>query len=486
MLHALKVFSAAFSVLGGCWLGVGEAHAAAPSKPSGAAASGKSAPQRLAAAKASPAALDTFIKPDGEGFFALSLTPDVPQPPQTPRQLVVLFDTSASQTGVYRAQALAALEALLAEQSPDDRVALLAVDLNPVKLTSGFVPASSEEMRGAIAQLKQRVPLGTTDMVAALGAALELQAAASGRVGRVAYLGDGLSPMNSITPEQMRDFADRFIALRTSVSSYGLGPQVDLQLLGALAKNTGGMLVLGSEDSAGHRAGGELADAVRGAVFWPTSVELPASLHATYYRGVPPLRFDRDTVVIGGLDGAALAGGPLKIRAAGELAGKPLELRWQVAPGPASDDHAYLGELVKAAERDGGVSLPSVGSAGLSELRRLANVRTRGLVRLSEQALALGNLSQAEQLADHVAQIDPNNPAASVVQAAVRKAHDRIDGSAAGNLKVVGMKAPRKGAPDDGELEAPDGELLDQVERQQWVYQQYLRSEVRNAVGQAR
>ncbi|HEV7225051.1 MAG TPA: VWA domain-containing protein, partial [Pirellulales bacterium] len=485
MLHALKVFSAAFSVLGGCWLGVGEAAAAAPSKPPGAAASGKSAPQRLAA-KASPVALDTFIKPDGEGFFALSLTPDVPQPPQTPRQLAVLFDTSASQTGVYRAQALAALEALLAEQSPDDRVALLAVDLNPVKLTSGFVPASSEEMRRAIDQLKQRVPLGTTDMVAALAAALELQAAAPGRVGRIAYLGDGMSPMNSIAPQQMRDFADRFIALRTSVSSYGLGPQVDLQLLGALAKNTGGMLVLASEDSAGRRAGGELADAVRGAVFWPTSVELPEPLHVAYYRGVPPLRFDRDTVVIGGFDGAKLAGGPLKIRAAGELAGKPLELRWQVAPGPASDDHAYLGELVKMAERDGGVSLPSVGSAGLSELRRLANVRTRGLVRLSEQALALGNLSQAEQLADHVSQIDPNNPAASIVQAAVRKAHDRSDGGASGGLKLVGMKAPRQGAPNDGEFEAPDGELLDQVERQQRVYQQYLRSEVRNAVGQAR
>src|SRR6185312_10868114 len=245
-------FSAALSVLGGCWLGMGEAHAAAPPKPSGATTtSGKSSPQKSATAKASAVVLDTFVKPDGEGFFALSLTPDVPQPPQTPRQLVVLFDTSASQTGVYRAQALAALEALLAEQSPDDRVALLAVDLNPVNLTSGFVPASSDEMRGAVAQLKQRVPLGTTDMVAALRAALELQATASDRVGRVAYLGDGLSPMNSITPEQMRDFADRFVALRTSVSSYGLGPQVDLQLLGALAKNTGGMLVLGSEDPAG-------------------------------------------------------------------------------------------------------------------------------------------------------------------------------------------------------------------------------------------
>ena len=215
------------------------------------------------------AGLETFVKADGAGVFALTLSPNVAAPASPPHQLAVIFDTSASQTGAYREKALAVLESLLSDLAMEDRVALLAVDVTAVPLTTGFVPPTSDGMQRAIRQLRERVPLGATDMHAALDTAADLQAAndAAGHVRRVAYIGDGMSPVQLITSARMRQLAERFVKLQTPVISYAIGPQVDLQLLGAAAKHTGGMLLQAADEPTGRRNDRELAEAVRGVEF---------------------------------------------------------------------------------------------------------------------------------------------------------------------------------------------------------------------------
>ncbi len=428
------------------------------------------------------ASLETFVKADGAGVFALTLSPNVAAPASPPHQLAVIFDTSASQTGVYREKALAVLETLLRELAQEDRVALLAVDVTAVPLTTGFVLPTSDEMRLAIQRLRERVPLGATDMEAALDTAADLQAAndAAGRVGRVAYIGDGMSPVQLITSTRMRQLAERFVKLQTPVISYAIGPQVDLQLLGAAAKHTGGMLLLDDDEPTGRRSGSALADCVRGVVFWPTKLELPSALQGVYFRGVPPLRFDRDTVVLGSYDPTKLnPKQSLHVRVDGELLNKPIVLDWSVMPSAPSDDNAYLGKLVEFAERDGGLSLPSLGSMGLADLRWLINADARRLAALGQQALATGNLPQAEQLADEVAKLDPKNPTASIIHTAVHKARRGSTAADAQPLNLASAAEPAATEPDDGEL-------LDEVEQQQRVYEQFLHSQVRYVVNQAR
>ena len=446
-------------------------------------------------AKPGAAKLDTYVKADGEGFFALSLSPGVAQPPSPARWLTVIFDTSASQTGAYREKALQALDALLAEQSPADRVALLAADVDVVPLTDGFVPAASEAMRGALKQLRQRVPLGATDMAAAIDAAARLQSAAEapGAVRRAAYLGDGVSSMRRVSPQRMQLLANRCVELRMPINCYAIGPQVDLPLLGAIAKNTGGSIVLDDDEADGRRAGAELADAVRGMVVWPKAIELPAGLHAVYFRGAPPLRFDRETVLVGHFDADHWKdAGAQPIRLSAELAGKLVELNFEAAVSASSDDHSYLAELVKTADRDGGASLPTLGSVALSDLRKLVNARAQNLSQASEQALAIGNLAQAEWLAGEAAEIDPQNPEAAIVRTAVRKARLQAGQEPAPPAKLAARlaqgDAPEENAADGlGKPEEPaDGELIDEVERQQRVYQQFLQSEVRNVINEAR
>jgi len=54
--------------------------------------------------------MDTFTNPDGASSFALSMKPTTVAPAPGARDIVVLFNTSASQTGEYRVKAIDALK----------------------------------------------------------------------------------------------------------------------------------------------------------------------------------------------------------------------------------------------------------------------------------------------------------------------------------------------------------------------------------------
>ena len=149
--------------------------------------------QGPSAAGAPEARLATYDSSTGETFFALSLTPPPAPAAQESREIVVLFDTSASQTGLYRTDALAALKVLLGQLGEADRVQLMAADLNALPLSNGFVPPRGAEMDAALAKLEQRTPLGSTDLAAALRTAADTFGKTQPAASAVVYLGDGVS-----------------------------------------------------------------------------------------------------------------------------------------------------------------------------------------------------------------------------------------------------------------------------------------------------
>ena len=104
--------------------------------------------------------LESYARPSGETCFALSLSAELEPSNDAPHDIVVLFDTSASQTGRYREKSLEVLRNFLATLGPKDRVQLLAVDLHAVPMTDSFVTAGGNEMNAALAKLAQRAPLG--------------------------------------------------------------------------------------------------------------------------------------------------------------------------------------------------------------------------------------------------------------------------------------------------------------------------------------
>jgi len=101
----------------------------------------------------------------------LSLKPSITTDATTGRDVVVLFDTSASQVGAYRTDALEALHTMLRGLNSQDRVKLVAVDVNAVPMNDSFVAADSDAMKTALAKLDRRVPLGSTDLAVAMKSA---------------------------------------------------------------------------------------------------------------------------------------------------------------------------------------------------------------------------------------------------------------------------------------------------------------------------
>ncbi len=200
-------------------------------------------PRLLAESTQPSAELRTFQRNDGQTFFALSVTPPANLAAAgTARDIVILFDTSASQAGIYRETALAALEACMAKLGTQDRVQLLAADLEARPITDKFLSANSDELNSAIDRLRAEPPLGSTDMDLIVRQAIARFDTPQKAGLAVLYLGDGLSKANLLDTDTFGKLAQELAEARVSVSSYAVGPQCDGRLLAALANQSGGNL----------------------------------------------------------------------------------------------------------------------------------------------------------------------------------------------------------------------------------------------------
>ena len=400
-------------------------------------------------ADASPEAarLDLFTQADGATFFALSLKPTAPVAPAASRDVVVLVDTSASQTGEYRDKALAALDALAGRPRPerpgqnlrrrserhrDERVVCRARRRGSQSRReeaggSGSVGIDGHGGRDSLG--RRRLRRGDE----AAGGGLHRRRHERGQPSRHGEVSTSL--------------AKTLVDARAPVNSYAVGPRLDLQLLGALAGRTGGVMLAGGDDVAGAAAGTALAAAAKAGVYWPTAVTLPKDrLTEVFPKDAPPLRSDRDSVLIGTLKGE----GPIDVKMTANTAEGTKELAWSVAPGKSSDNNKYLAALVDRARVDGGVSLPLVDSASLQFARNATEMGTANFAQLAREALASGSLDSATRLAEEVLRRNPGDREASAILAEVKtrrgQAGPAAQAAPAAEMNLVG-DAPAEKPP---------------------------------------
>jgi hypothetical protein len=423
------------------------------------------------------ARLATFDNANGETYFALSLAPKVRAREAGGCDVVIVVDTSASQTGVYRDDGFEALRAVLAGLDARDRVKLLAADLRAVPLTPHFVAPDSPEMADAMKKLKRRVPLGSTEMGAVLQQSAAEFAGTTGNPKALVYIGDGMSKANLMAGNEFSAIVDRLVKHQIPVSAFAVGPQRDIQLLATLANQTGGNWLVDTREISPRRAGDALARFVQADVFWPDKTDLPSSVALCYPACTPPLRSDRDTVLIGKLTERDT----MNITISATANGQRVTLTWTVDAEASSEDHAYLPRLVELASHDGGVTLPTAGSAGLWETRRALNAIADGLADLSQRALASGDTTAARRLADAALARAPGDPLATIVRAATEGGSDDAPLRARGGVHG-----------DDGSLlaefeaDADFGRFLLEVEDQSRVQEEILQTEVETGLAEAR
>ena len=293
----------------------------------------------------------------------------------------------------------------------------MAVDLNAIPLTKTFVAPDSSEMAAALKELDARVPLGATDMERAVLAVAGSFAGESKNQRAVVYIGDGRSAANILGTETFEKLAAQLADARIAVNSYLIGARVYFPLLGALAAQSGGTVIADGEPLAGPDAGRLLAAAADAGVLWPSSVAWPAEMTAVFPKRLPPLRSDRETIVVGTFKGK----GPFNVQVGVDSATGPQKLAFAVTPSASDDNNSYLTALVEQARVDGGVTLPLVGSASLAEARRMIGAAVNDLDQLAQQALQAGNLASAEQIVSEALRRDPNDPRALAIKGALAK-----------------------------------------------------------------
>jgi len=330
----------------------------------------------------------------GETHFALSV-PSKANPNARASDIVIYIDTSASQSGAFKRDSIEAVKSLTQNLSADDRIQIVAVDLDPIPLTQGFVAPGSNDVIVALEKLKERVPLGSTDMEAMLSSASKSFAQTDVRNKNVVYIGDGISRGSLLQTEVFAKLVTTLADSEIAVSSFAIGPDRNIELMAALANNTGGMLFVDTnkEDSVSGSAAG-LAKAMHASVFWPKDGKLDESVVDMFPRRFPPIRTDRDTIVLGTLSDREA----VSLQITGVIDGQRQELSWSLNPEASDETFAFLPGMVTDARKDNGISLPTLGSVGLKEFVRARSAEADQLSDLGDRALAVGDLETAKTL----------------------------------------------------------------------------------------
>lgn len=355
------------------------------------------------------ARMEVFQTADGANYFAAVLPAIAPK--QTgPRYVVALVNTSAAQTGAVREKSLGALKEFVAQLRPEDRIQVIAVDLKAVAMHPEFVAPSGPEFQAGWEKLERRVPLGSCDLEAGLKAALEAlaKAPAEGRV--LVYFGDGLSRANLLSSEKVAQLSAALYDNRVPVNAFLVGVQRDVGLMASFATHTGGRIIVDTPELDAKTVAAELADAVRATVDYPTEGRWSKEVVEVYPERLPPLRSDRETVLIGRLSELT----PVELVARfGDG-----EQKWTLQGDP-HPQNGYLVKLVETARNTNGMAVPVPGSDVLMQLAENAEIGVYNLTELARQALEMNDVVSAQRMAEAALSQDPQNQAARKILARV-------------------------------------------------------------------
>lgn len=393
------------------------------------------------------AELRSFAAPDGETYYSISLTADVPASPRADLDHVLLIDTSASQAGEYRRQTLEVVQNLLQALPAGDRVQVYAVDLAATPLTDGFV-APADALSTAFPILQRRVPAGATDMLGALRTSLA--ALSAGRAGSIVYIGDGMSSAHLVGADDLRSTTDELRGRAVPVHALAIGPNRDVRLLGVLAERTGGALLIDDwrddQRRPGAAMGAQLAKALHQPVWYPAGLDTKVEVLP---RLAVPVRADRTTVLLG----------------RGELAGRTLTLQasdgeslvWTLPEPRSTTGNTFLLNLWKLTEAQPELGSGLAGDDVLVFAQTAFEDQVQALEAEGYRALQARDYKKAEAIGFAIRSIDPENVrAVGLINGAFEQQQPKLD-----EVVFLDDAAPEADAPPASPLE---GRLIRPVE----------------------
>ncbi|MEM8913000.1 MAG: vWA domain-containing protein, partial [Planctomycetota bacterium] len=382
----------------------------------------------------------------------------------SPLDLVVVMDMSASQVGSYRDDAMTALTTLLSSLDLETtRVQLFAADVRALALTDRWTGPTSASSVAAVHRLRARLPLGNTNLNAVLETVRAPLAGTPATHQRaIVYIGDGASIDGIQNISMFENVVDALRADRTSVHSIAVGPTTNIETLAILANQTGGVFgAIGDDETVGGAKviATQIAAAVSMSPLWTTSIQCEG-VQWVHADRLPPLRLDRDSILLGrfSLSGSSKSDQlALSLESRTPMAEVTVTATADVEP--SHPDFAFLpGLLSRHASRDG-LCLPTAGSSMLMATAQAMAGQAQALARASSMALQQGNRRGAAAVAKMALEADPENPDAKTVfrltETAQRLVMQNADDSPFDDL--FGDAAPSADAPAADMPEDPFG-----------------------------
>ena len=126
----------------------------------------------------------------------------------------------------------------------------------------------------------------------------------------IIYIGDGMHLCNLLNTAEFESLINEMRELRTSVSSLAIGPKTDCELLSTISNHTGGKIFVrqGITAATSQQIGDALAKVALEPVFWPAKSNWPTGVASYFPVQMPPLRFDRDSILVGNLKADSVEG----------------------------------------------------------------------------------------------------------------------------------------------------------------------------------
>ncbi len=344
----------------------------------------------------------------GKTLFALSLKPTVEFAAKDSPRVAVVVDTSASQNGDFRADSIDIAQSIVDAMPSKALVSLLACDVETIVLSPASVP-QSQSLADGFTKLEKRIPLGTTDLAAAFRTAVK--ELGSQPDSSIVYIGDGIHLCNLLNTAEFDSLISEMRELRTAISSIAIGPKTDCELLSTISNHTGGKVFVrqGITDATCQQIGEVLAKVAIQPVFWPTKSNWPTGVSQYFPTQFPPMRLDRDSILVGHLDSESVSG---KLQLEGVIGGKTSAMRWELKSEPSNPDFAFLAQVVAKAAPNAGLLLPTPGSEALQELGLVLANTSDQLVKDARFALNSGDVKAAISIAKEAIRRSPNNLAA--------------------------------------------------------------------------
>lgn len=265
-----------------------------------------------------------------DGYFLLLVSPqtEATKEKRTPRDLVLVLDTSGSMSDVKMSQAKQAVKQCLKQLDAKDRFGLIAFSTATRTYQDALAEATADQIERAVKWVDDLRAGGGTAIQAALDAALDMRGKDDRRSFTVTFFTDGQPTVGETNPQKIvKGVTDKNTA-NTRIFTFGVGDDVNAAMLDQLADATRAVTtyVRPAEDIEAK------ASALYAKISHPvmTNVRLTTSptvkLHEIYPPQLPDLFHGGQLVVFGRFHGS----GHAAIKLTGLLGGEERELTYEV------------------------------------------------------------------------------------------------------------------------------------------------------------